>query len=228
VAAAALLVASGGVACATFSEAPPVVDASTDAATDPLPPGPDGGAVDAGGIDAPNGGPGCNGAVDCERVVFVTTRAFTGGDLGGIKGADAKCQSAADNSPLARVRGRLFRAWLSTNGTDARDHVVKGTKPYVRTDGARIAANFTDLTDGNIERFLDQDELDQGVDGAVWTATETTGVQVSDTCNDWTSIDPSSGSKSAKTGSADFSGGKWTNSTDTACASTARLYCFEE
>ncbi len=78
---------------------------------------------------------------------FVTSNGpGKGADLGGLKGADAHCQS------LAKAAGskKTWRAYLSTQGkgaVNARDRIGKG--PWQNVKGDVIAKNVTDLHSDN-------------------------------------------------------------------------------
>ena len=66
-----------------------------------------------------------------------------GGDLGGIKGADAHCQALAK---AAGAGNRTWHAYLSTQGAgavNARDRIGKG--PWRNSKGAVIANNVDEL-----------------------------------------------------------------------------------
>lgn len=89
---------------------------------------------------------GCNGAVDCARVVFVTSFSFTAYGLGGLAAADAKCNALATFADDDRVRGRSFVAWLSDGTTSPSARLVHGTGKYIRPDGETIAEDFAELT----------------------------------------------------------------------------------
>jgi len=74
-----------------------------------------------------------------------------GANLGGLAGADAHCQSLAEN---AGAGGRTWRAYLSTSAADdaaavnARDRI--GAGPWVNANGVRVAESVDDLhSDGN-------------------------------------------------------------------------------
>jgi hypothetical protein len=79
---------------------------------------------------------------------FVTSRPIgSGGDLGGLAGADAHCQSLA---AAAGAGGRTWRAYLSTQGAgavNARDRI--GSGPWHNANGVRVAANVADLHGDN-------------------------------------------------------------------------------
>src|SRR5687768_9411221 len=66
-----------------------------------------------------------------------------GGNLGGLAGADAHCQSLAQ---AVGAGGRTWHAYLSTSGegaVNARDRI--GTGPWVNAKGVQIAANIEEL-----------------------------------------------------------------------------------
>ena len=91
---------------------------------------------------------------------FVTSAAKASGDLGGLAGADAICQSLAS---AAGAGDRTWHAYLSTqaaNGqpaVNARDRIGNG--PWHNAKGTQIAANVADLH-GDNERdrnFINKD-----------------------------------------------------------------------
>ena len=92
---------------------------------------------------------------------FVTSAGpGNGGDLGGLAGADAHCQSLAE---AAGAGGRTWRAYLSTQGktlTDtevvhARDRIGKG--PWVNAKGEVVARDVAALHSGGA--MLGKDHL---------------------------------------------------------------------
>ena len=80
-----------------------------------------------------------------------------GADLGGVKGADAHCQSLAS---AAGAGNRTWRAYLSTTSAgggkaeNARDRIGKG--PWYNAEGRLMARTFEELHDGvnNINRSM--------------------------------------------------------------------------
>ena len=75
--------------------------------------------------------------------VFVTSEG-TSSDMGGPSGADAHCQELADSAEL----GGTWVAYVSGGGATAINRIAEG--PYYRLDGALIALDKADLTDGSI------------------------------------------------------------------------------
>jgi hypothetical protein len=123
-----------------------------------------------------------------------------GGNLGGLAGADAHCTSLAE---AAGIRGKTWRAYLSTDTVDARDRIGDG--PWYNVKGEMIAANVAALhSDNNITNDTAVDENGvlpdylHLVDGAavrrvedslahdVLTGTNDDGTKNEATCNNWT------------------------------------------
>src|SRR5690606_30987322 len=76
---------------------------------------------------------------------FVTsTNPGKGGDLGGLAGADAHCQSLA---AAVGAGGKTWRAYLSTSTVDAKDRIGNG--PWYNSKGDLIAQNVADLHSDN-------------------------------------------------------------------------------
>ena len=89
------------------------------------------------------------------KTVFVTSETYTG-DLGGLAGADEKCNALASDAGLDGT----YMAWLSgsakippTSPAYVPSPAVRFTKspiPYARVDGAVIASDWDDLVDGTL------------------------------------------------------------------------------
>lgn len=67
-----------------------------------------------------------------------------GANLGGIEGADAHCQSLAED---ADAKKKTWRAYMSTTKEDARDRI--GSGPWHNFHGELIATDLQDLHEGN-------------------------------------------------------------------------------
>jgi hypothetical protein len=132
---------------------------------------------------------------------FVTSsNPGNGGDLGGLDGADAYCQSLAE---AADAGDKTWRAYLSTSSVDARDRIGDG--PWYNAEGETIAENLDELhsDDNNLtgETALDENGESPAylvlVDGQaqragdtlehdILTGTNADGTASDMTCNDWT------------------------------------------
>lgn len=180
------------------------------------------GVVDAGmdGMDADGG---CDGALDCERRVFVTRAVFQG-DLGGIVGAETKCNAAAAASSLPNVKGRRFLPWVSTSGSAVEDRFPHGTRPYLRTDGKIVGSSFADLVDGILDHAIGTDERGEPVTDHVWTGSYPNGQATPQTCEAWTT---KSGAGDGTVGSAAATSGEFALQATVGCDEGAHLYCVE-
>jgi hypothetical protein len=119
--------------------------------------------------------------------VFVTSTTYIG-NLGGLVGADDKCQERADAAGLSGT----FKAWLSAAGTgnSAAERLTHAPVPYVRVDGVQVAANFTDLVDGTLAAPISLDEFGNPFTiNAVWTGTLPDGHSAGADCRGWTATD---------------------------------------
>ncbi len=77
------------------------------------------------------------------KTVFLTSTTHKG-DLGGLNGADAICQRLADTAGIGFTR--TYRAWLASGDGSPDTRFIRSALPYVRTDGATVADDYTDLT----------------------------------------------------------------------------------
>ena len=146
--------------------------------------------------------------------------------MDGVLGADENCQALANAAELPGI----YMAWISGTLEPVTDRIDMSGGPFVRPDGALVAVDWADLTDGTLEHAISIDET--GVDrsgGAVlqvWTSTHHDGsrntTQPTGTCKSWTSPeDPDAGlGNLTRTDSA------WSFSETGACQSSARLYCI--
>jgi hypothetical protein len=90
-------------------------------------------------------------AQQADMTFFITSAGpGKGGDLGGLAGADAHCQSLAQ---AAGAGNKTWRAYLSTNGrgganaVNARDRIGNG--PWQTVKGAVVASSVADLHSAN-------------------------------------------------------------------------------
>ena len=182
---------------------------------------------------------------------FVTSRSIgNGGNLGGLAGADAHCQSLAQ---AAGAGNRTWRAYLSTQGSgavNARDRI--GAGPWHNAKGVRVAANVADLH-GDNERDRNYLYKDTAIDESgdlvngrgdrpnqhdILTGSDSHGRALpageDRTCNNWTSSSTGRG----MVGHHDRSGGNTTSwnmahpsrscsqSDLVATGGNGMLYCF--
>jgi hypothetical protein len=130
---------------------------------------------------------------------FVTSKnPGKGGDLGGLKGADAYCQSLAT---AAGAGSKTWHAFLSTDKENAKDRIGKG--PWYNFKGVLIAQNVADLLKadankisadtaltekGTAPNYLQGDPPQRRPDlqHDILTGTNDDGTSSGMTCNNWT------------------------------------------
>jgi hypothetical protein len=207
-------------------------------------------AAHDGGADAPfDGGPdapadaGADGAPDAAQdagsvlLVFVSSKLSTG-NLGGLAGADATCQSLATKAGLPGT----YKAWLSSQSTDAASRLTHGSVPYKLVDGSLVANDWSTLVSGTLLHAIDKTESNgapptgtvgtaggcAGSDPLAWTNTNDVGTHLGPSCNDWTST----AGNVSYVGAADMTSGSWTWDCTAVgsgvCAATAALYCVQQ
>jgi len=152
--------------------------------------------------------------------IFVTSTTYQG-NLGGLSGADNKCQQIAESASL----GGIWKAWLSTPGTSALSRIVHGNDYYKLVNGTVIANNWNDLTDGSLLAPINVTESGVNLDTTVWTNTLPDGYQEPFSCGDWTSV--SSGINGV-IGKSSETSAYWSDFDRAYCSSSNSLYCFEQ
>ena len=176
---------------------------------------------------------------------FLTSRGSgSGGNLGGLEGADKICQDLAQ---AAGHGARTWRAYLSTQGAgavNARDRIGPG--PWFNVRGAQIAANLDGLhsSANRLAVFTALDERGNQIPGSGFTPNRhdiLTGSQPDGTaypagadmtCGNWTSASDEGGAK-ARVGHHDYA--NWNSTHDSrGCSQQALIgtggdglfYCF--
>lgn len=178
----------------------------------------------------------CDGTCIAPKRVFVTNAIYSGGTIGGLAGADQKCQGAATGAGLSGT----YKAWLSdVTGSPSTRFTKSMVAPYVRVDGILVAMNWTDLTDGTLNAAIAKTENNTvGASEAVcdnatsWvftnTRTDGTLLDAGLSCIEWTSNTGGSGwgtlSAADSRWSVSCTGGAPVNY----CGKRTPLYCFEQ
>ena len=162
--------------------------------------------------------------------VFLSSQKFNG-NLGGIAGADQKCQDLADAAGLPGT----YKAWLAdsdpasapaTRFTQAPNaYLLPGigsAAPQVLVD------DWTDLTDGSLDRPIRVTENGDFISDtffSVWSNVTAAGARLSDVnhCTDWTST-----AVNGQIGFGEQTNADWTQGSFfiEGCNIANRLYCF--
>ncbi len=168
------------------------------------------------------------------ETVFLTSTTHPG-NLGGLEGADAICQGLADAAGIGGTR--RYRAWLAS-GDGAPDTLfIRSASPYLRTDGATVADDFSDLTTCDaaspftcLQNPINVTEENVALLGfrPVWTNVLPSGaihgVFSQDSCFYWTAD-----VFGARVGNASDTTAGWTAAgAGFECGVAAHLYCFEQ
>jgi len=168
-----------------------------------------------------DGPPGPSGPL--KRVMFVTSTPYDG-NLGGISGADAKCQARAAAVGGPTFAGKTFKAWLSTYDTSPAERFAKDGS-FVTVKGDEIASSWDDLTDGSLATPI-LDEYGHAASAYVRTATMPNGWLENETgtCGAWSE----SGHGYSSGGHSSMMDMEWTFAVMLGCYQQASLYCVEQ
>jgi len=161
------------------------------------------------------------GGVLLKKRVFVTSTLYDG-NLGGLSGADSKCQERANAANL----GGTWRAILSTSAVDARDRIGYNWEYLVLING-RVVENVASLWDGTLSNGpININEYGNTQSNSVWTGSSLGGSSVAYTCTNWTS---NSSSIMGNQGLSSYTNSLWINDKSVACNNISNsLYCIEQ
>jgi cysteine-rich repeat protein len=166
--------------------------------------------------------------------VFVTSTKFDGGDVMSLANADAICTTLAEKNIL--ISG-VYKAWLSDSADSASERLFHSSVRYILPNKAKIADNWTDLTDGTLDLAISRDETGTPIsinpapticdsgnakDAAVWTGTAPGGDSTTQHCEDWDTV-----FATGQAGLLNRVDDKWSNC-QFLCDTQARLYCIEQ
>lgn len=164
----------------------------------------------------------------CAKLAFVTSQSFNG-NLGGVDGADLKCQAAAESAGLTGA----YRAWLSDSlGNSPVTRFTRHVGAYALVNGAIVASSWSALVGvdaSNPLTFLNHTisltELGGQGSNSPWTGTNPTGISYASIydCTNWTGL-----AGSGMQGGISNSNPLWTVSGASACVGVGALYCFEQ
>jgi len=161
-------------------------------------------------------------------VVFVTSKVYTGA-LGGLTGADDKCNTLAMEAGVPNAGA--FMAWLAVGDTTPASRMKHSSGRYLLRDGTVVAESWKDLTDGFLAAPIDRTEegapLDKGSPLFAWTGATAVGTGSDPTkrCLSWTIGTKDEVGRQGALGAIDFT---WSSAGDVACSLPARLICIEQ
>jgi hypothetical protein len=161
--------------------------------------------------------------------VFITSTTYSG-NLGGVTGADDKCNERARAAKLPGT----YKAWLADYFRSPLIDFTHSPGPYVLVNGMRVANNWNDLTGGwpeaghrYVDVQIDVTEFGQTVASqSVWTGATAAGTWAGQDCSFW--ISSSGPPLSGTVGITSRTDVGWTNNGASSCNGVNRLYCFQQ
>jgi hypothetical protein len=159
----------------------------------------------------------CGSALDA-RLAFVTALDHDGA-MGGLEGADARCNEAAADASL----NGTYHAWLSAPTISATSRVTYDALALV--DGTLVTTSLDDLLSNDPLVPIGRTAWNEVRDVNVWTATSGRGGASGSACTSWTNnngVDDA-----ALIGDSGDTVG-WTAVASLACDQPAALYCFQD
>ncbi|CAA0103588.1 Uncharacterised protein [BD1-7 clade bacterium] len=162
--------------------------------------------------------------------MFVSSNVYTG-NMGGLTGADSKCQALA-HSPESIMPAGVYKAWLSDGGNNisAKSRLSHANTRYVKHNQATtwaLATNWGDLIDGSLLREVNRNEKGEQVTGTqVWTGTNTNGNKKYAGCDSWQSDLSTQLARVGLTSVKEST--EWTDYASVNCSTTQALYCIQQ
>jgi hypothetical protein len=118
-----------------------------------------------------------------KRVFFSSETDYYTGNLGGLAGADAKCNGLATGAGL----GGTWKAWVSTSTVNAIDHIDDVGAFYLVDRQTLIFPSKASMTGAPLAPIdMDQHGNSVGFAYGAWTGTTAGGVYSGQACSDWT------------------------------------------
>jgi hypothetical protein len=189
---------------------------------------------DNGTSNYPDGGVPCTDVCRFNaKMVFVSSKQYVGGEIGGAGGAHAECQDLAKNAGFDNHT--MFKAFISDAYFNPAAHFVHNTIPYVLPNGTRVADNWDDLVLEGPNPGITLTETGVTLPmSRVWTGTYPDGTKFPDlACANWTKTlpkpeEPGSSDNYARTGRTFADAKGWASKDSLGCDLPARLYCVEQ
>jgi hypothetical protein len=157
------------------------------------------------------------------KLAFVTAATFDG-NLGGVSGANTKCDTAATNASLSGT----WKAILADDSNDIFNNIGSSAVQIYDLSGNFLAASFADLasytTVGTNAVAVDETGTAVASGAKVWTGATGSGAASGSACSNWSSAN---GAVYGIYGETRTDYGEWLNYSSNACSSTNHLYCVQ-
>ena len=148
--------------------------------------------------------------------IFVSKNTWNGA-MGGITGADEKCQVSAQYGGLSGT----WKAIVSDSTTNARDRFPE--IPYYNMKGELVASGQMDLFDGVINNRVYIDEyMNEYSNYGVWTGSDQNGIKTASNCHNWGWV-----AENGTIGSTAYKSGEWLNLAKNVCSNGNKIYCVK-
>jgi hypothetical protein len=173
------------------------------------------------------------------KSVFITSAAYSG-NMGGLTGADAKCQMHATNAGLSGT----FMAWLGDSTNGPANRFTKAGGPFVLAKrGITVANNWAELASDTHQHALDSDEngstslpLGTGTCASstgghqFWSNTYVDGTKWMGygSCSDWTSTANTGEEVVGRTDLATAGWYLWCHGGGVTCGAVNPLFCVQQ
>ncbi len=197
------------------------------------------GADNGNGEFPTNGVPCDDGCRFDAKLVFLSSLAYTGGELKSANNAHEECQKLAASAAFDNATN--FSAWISDASYSPSKGFTKAAgKPYVRPDGVRIADDWDDLIlNGPDDGITVTETGAMLLERNVWTGTAPNGELIQDTltCKGWSSSELVDKGHYGLSGVKKQPGPAWTQWLDNdqwttfsvlSCYFSYQIYCFEQ
>lgn len=169
------------------------------------------------------GGTGSTGDASSKRV-FVTSTTYSG-NLGGVAGADAKCQLHADAAAL----GGTWKAWISSGSVNAIDRIADVGPWYLVDRMTKVFNNKANLqTTPEFAIWADETGGAPSWSGmsSPWSGSDEAGRDSGWDCNGWTSALTTDYATTGDASTDQAWGGATSGPIE--CDFTGALICFEQ
>ena len=160
----------------------------------------------------------------CAHRIFVTSQRWKG-NLGGLAGADQKCNAAAAAAGLKKGDWRAIMSKFGPKREARQRIVIRAAVVNLNPDGSEVVAGsfvpFWDR-DADFSNPIEYDERGNARKGFVWTGSTKIGRALDDCDGGWTTTDGA-----ARVGNVNAVDGHWLATETHDCDEKRRIYCID-
>lgn len=158
--------------------------------------------------------------------VFVTSLEYSG-NLGGLSGADEKCQLLATQAGLVKT----YRALLSSSSENIKERILITDAIYVvdsESSYKKVAASQSDFWNTSNKDLLHSISYNENITEVIkttWTGTTSSGTSNLNNCQNWTSNDSSG---LGDVGDSSKTSTEWIDNNSDSCDTFYPLNCISQ